>query len=93
MGLSSTRPGKEDKVRFGWQPVLPALDIACGAEELRQAPRKASLGKPKCTDQLMTGVSFRAQSINWIDPAGAPGWQPASYERDGDQENRRAKHG
>lgn len=41
----------------------------------------------------LTGVSFRAQSINWIDPAGAPGWQPASYERNGDQENRRAKHG
>jgi hypothetical protein len=41
----------------------------------------------------MTGVSFRAQSINWIDPAGAPGWQPASYQRDRDQENRRAKHG
>jgi len=40
-----------------------------------------------------TGVSFRAQSINWIDPAGAPGWQPASDERDRDQENRRAKHG
>ena len=29
------------------------------------------LYKPKCRDQLMTGVSFRARSINWIDPAGA----------------------
>jgi len=39
------------------------------------------------------GVSFSAQSINWIDPAGAPGWEPASYQRNRDQENRGAKHG
>src|SRR5438477_632464 len=43
------------------------------ADEVRancrgQAPRRSSLGKPKCSSQsVMTGVSFRAQSINWID--------------------------